>query len=252
MTLFTVAALSEIRPGYQRPVSMSRARKYAARYDANQVRKPIVSVREDEAVTVVDGQHTVAMFGVLYGQGYEVDCETRHNLSYADEASLYVRLNRDRMDNSAIEEFTALLEAGDADSQRVSAILEKHGFHVVNSRNGPARPGNLRAIKTAIDLANRDEALLAQVLMLISDTCYGEAQSTDAAFLRGIAGMLLAENIDLKRLHRVLTDYEPSYFRRVAGGGSAARQCYERLADRYNHKLQSEARRVTIIPPVGL
>lgn len=252
MTHFTVATLSENRPGYQRPVSMSRARKYATRYDANQARKPIVSVREDETVAVIDGQHTVAMFGVLYGEGYEVDCETRHGLTYAEEASLYVRLNRDRMDNSAIEEFTALLEAGDAESQRINAILEKHGFHVVNNGGSASNPGNLRAVRTAIDLANRDEGLLASVLMLISDTCYGEPQSTDAAFLRGIAGMLLAENIDLKRLHRVLTDYEPSYFRRVAGGGSAARQCYERLADRYNHKLQSEARRVTIIPPVGL
>lgn len=252
MAEFTIAQLVAIHPGYQRPVSEHRARKYAANYDPNQVRSPIVSLRDDGSAVVIDGQHTVAMLGIVHGQDYLVTCETRQGLTYEQEASLYVRLNRDRKDNTAIEAFLALIEAGDTESIRINTIIEKHGFRVVNGASNHASAGSFRAIQTAISIARRDEGLLGSVLMLIADTCYFEQQSTNAAFIRGIAGMLMAPNIDLPRLHRVLGDHEPAYFLKHSAGGSASRQCYERLADRYNHKLQSESKRVTTVPPVGI
>jgi hypothetical protein len=253
---YPVWALQRLHPAYQRPLDERRAEKYARYYNANQERRPIVSIRRTGEVAILDGQHTVEMLRILYGDKHEVICEPRYGLTYEQEAHLFNVLNLERKSPSALDTFWARIEANETEPLELWNIVTDAGFVIAKAtpggtttRGAGGHSWNTIIAITAVAKTARKYGtnVLADVLDLIQDCCAKEPNAAEGRFIQAIAAVLAAPGTERKRLKQVLSKNAPAYYLRNAGGASGWAQCAERIAVAYNHRVRTADKRIPTI-----
>lgn len=137
---------------YQRPLSMTWARKIAREFDPKKFGKPLVSPRPDGKYSIIDGQHRIWALRIRYPKKsvtVRVDVLKDAN-SIVDEASRFEGENFQVKKPDTASLLKVKLAQGDPDAVAYKQIIESAGYRT-KSGGGRLKPGEIHAyvFKTA-------------------------------------------------------------------------------------------------------
>lgn len=139
---------------YQRPLNMSRVNKIATEWDDYRSNEVVVSYRDGQFF-VVDGQHTVKAAEIAGKK--DLYCKIYENLSFEEEAELFVKLNENQVRVSTTQKYRALVYAKDPETMVLERLCKQ--FHIVtirDNRNDKPVLSGLRAAQTTLRICGED------------------------------------------------------------------------------------------------
>lgn len=228
---------------YQRDLDMARVRRMVAAWDPRRVGIANVSSRAGVLWTI-DGQHRVA---ALLEMGHLfIDAVVHTGMSQAEEADLFVLLQRGTKQLTAWDLFKAETTAGHADVIAVARIVGSAGFRIDRS-SGHGHIGAVGALRRVFALGG--EPLLALSLSTARTCWSGDRKQLDGQVLEGLALFFHSfrgeTQFDSARADRVLeTTPAIEFLRRAqeiaqtrASASSSAANVAEAIRDKYNARL---------------
>lgn len=154
-------------------INEARVDYLLANFETNYLGIPVVSQREDGEFYIIDGQHRIAALKRWLGDEWKtnkITCRVVTNLSEAQEADLFLRLN-DGLAVTAFDKFRVALHAGWPDEVHIDAIVK--GANLTISRDNVA--GSIGAVGALRRVYERSDAnTLARTLRIIRDA-FGDA-----------------------------------------------------------------------------
>lgn len=208
-------AVIRIDPGYQRDLKQSFIAD-AGDYDPNLAGTVILSSRAGGPYCI-DGHHRVGIArasGVTHVNAFVID-----DLSKADEARLFVRLQRMRRALSSFDLFRGDSAAGDPDTLAMIRIVNNAGFRLVAKAGGG--PTSITAIDSVryIHRYGGDD-LLSRTLAMVKEMWLGEPKALSGPVLKGLALFLQSAgqqpNFNRDRLVRVMGSHGPMKVEKLA------------------------------------
>lgn len=169
---------------------------------------------------VLDGGHRIEiarLWGVSHVNAFIID-----GLSQADEASLFVKLNRTRRALSSHALHKGEITAGAQHYPETAAmvrVVHNAGFHLSNKAGG--NPDAITAIDSVrwVHKYGGDD-LLARTLSLVKEMWFGEPKATSGTALKGLAMFLSSSGqqptFRRERLVNVMQKFGPSKVERLA------------------------------------
>lgn len=191
-------ALGHVRvPAHaQRALSESWVNEILAMFDPDKLKHPVLSERGDY-FNIVDGQHGTEALKRWLGEGWEaqqIDCIVHSGLTDAEEADLFLSLNRSKQVTS-FDKFEKAVTAGYPDEVHINAIVRGAGLRI--SRSPSSGGGVIRAVTTLRSIYKRaDGNTLAKTLRVVRDS-FGD-QGFDALLIDGIGHLCQRYNGVLK------------------------------------------------------
>lgn len=165
----------------QRELKQSRVDALVTNFDIDQMGVPVVNIRADGRISVVDGQHRISGLKAFLGQGWEsqkILCQVFRGLSESEEAEMFLTLN-DTLTVTTFDKFQKAIVAGREEETDVAKILKAQGLNYSRVRN----PNSVACVGTLMRIYRRGGAkILARVLRLALnayETAGMEAQVLD-------------------------------------------------------------------------
>ncbi|CCW15778.1 hypothetical protein EBBID32_1060 [Sphingobium indicum BiD32] len=109
--------------------SQALIKKIAAGWDWRMCLPLVVSKRDDGSLWVIDGQHRLAA-AMLRGDIPFLPCCVGVYGSVADEAAMFVAMNRARKPMNRLDDFHAAIASGDSEAIEIADIIKGAGFTV--------------------------------------------------------------------------------------------------------------------------
>lgn len=199
---------------------------------------------------ILDGQHRVrALIDSGLGE-HKIDCRVYHDLTLAQEAGLFRRLNV-TVPASPVDDFVKGVLEGDEECVAISKIVERFGLRVALQKGD----GIVACIATLRRTYRRNPAALGFALHVATEAWGTRRDAFDAYVLGGLGEMYARyqEEIDRPALIRKLAKYRggPAGLQGSAKamhqlrGGTVARATASLLVDTYN-----KGRRTGDLPPI--
>jgi hypothetical protein len=168
----------------QREFRLAHAAKLAVEFDMEAFGYPIVNIRDDGSVYLVDGQHRVAALKMTKRPIDKVLCEIYHGLTEEEEAELFL-LRDTRRAIPAFERWKIAQTAGRKAELEIARIVNEAGLKVAMSTTD----GAIRAVGTLKRIYDdKGENVLARTLAVIRDA-FG-TNGFDAIVMTGISMMI--------------------------------------------------------------
>lgn len=249
-----------INPAYQRWVSERHVNDIATNFDPNVFGALIVSHRDDgggDRYAVVDGQHRLLALRLVAPSDIAAPCSIRDGLSVEDEASIFWKMNKTRLQVSGSAEFKARLIAREPIALGINEIATKYGVYMQQKGPGPLGLREVGAFSSVEEIYIAGH--LDRVFRIMTEGWGQERGVLRAKYIRGIYRFLVERNhahlIDDAHLIQRLQETPPAdierkalFFQETIRGRwdeSMARSFHEH----YNRGLRSSGRR---LPPWGL
>src|SRR5579872_6883673 len=170
---------------YQRQPSSSKIGLIAKRFNLYAAGFPVVSLREDGQLILVDGQHRLEAMKKLGIAS--VECAVIRGLTVQQEAEVYTYCNTVRKAPAALDVFRARLVAGDSTAIAIQSAVEKCDLSI-QFQSGRRLPNSIWAVTALEDIYKRGrEALLEKVLFLATRSWPDDINALEAKVLLGIA-----------------------------------------------------------------
>jgi hypothetical protein len=218
----------EIDDSYQRSTdtksSQALIRKIAANWDWRMCQPLVVSKRED-AFYVIDGQHRLAA-AKLRGDIQFLPCCISTYAGVADEATMFVQINRVRKAINQLDDFQAAAAGGDAEALAVRRVVEAAGFTVSRTTGShswvPGAVAFVESIKRT--MRKHGERMCLDALTLMAEAFPDEVLNAGASTFLALTKLSInREAPDRDRLLRALLKETQqgwaSYVVGIKGGG---------------------------------
>lgn len=172
---------------YQRQISLSFVKKIIGKFDKSLIGILRVVTRKNGTFSVVDGQHRLA---VLKTMGYDsIPCLVYPEITMQEETMMFHDLNQSIHKLTSLEDFWALVGAGDKDSIAILEVIEKNGLKV--SKRSGDREGQKQSI-SAIGIVrqivrNYKLDILDKSLNFITKVWPANGESLTGQLMEGIA-----------------------------------------------------------------
>lgn len=195
----------------QRSIDSKMVNEIIADFDRDALGIPVVNHRKDGSYHVVDGQHRVEALKAMNMLDEEIECLIYEQLTLAEEAALFRRLNHAKQ-VQPIDRFRIRVVEGDPVACQINDLLNAYGWKVTGGRRAS---GGFSAV-SAVERIYRGPKGNEQNLGLLRDTVdiivksWGMDQSgAKAEVLRGIAAVLkeYGDKVDKPKLIRELSKY---------------------------------------------
>jgi hypothetical protein len=191
---------------YQRQLIERHVKRLVRRWDDDAMNVLIASYHRPNRYALIDGQQRLEAYKrVLVARGCDprsetVACWVHFNLSYEDEARLFVKSNSMKPP-TALENFNGRLEGNEPTAVLLSAVLGRYGMRVaVGTRVGSDHPGLVNAIVAAESVMRVGGVDQLDRVIRILNSAYGDDRHAY------VGGMLRGVDYFLARY-----DIEPSY-----------------------------------------
>lgn len=188
-TYYKFISVNDLRLGkYQRVITdMARIKKMSDVFDETLLGTITVSFRDGKNY-VIDGQHRTVLSKIMKREG--LMALVYEGLTYEQEAEYFNKLNGANGEQKKLrksEVFNANVEAKDAMSIDIQAIIEELGFYL----SATSGDNSIAAIGTVEKIyKKRGSQGLKEVLQLTRDTWNGEKYSLNNQVLDGISEFL--------------------------------------------------------------
>jgi hypothetical protein len=127
-------ALLTVDHSVQRPLDGTRVADIAADFEPESLNVITVSERADGTHHIVDGQHRVAAMRVLGKDNTPVTAVLWKNLTRAEEAAMFRRLNNTRQVQT-LDKFRIRIVEGDPTACTLNELLESHGWAIRKAKS---------------------------------------------------------------------------------------------------------------------
>ena len=137
---------------------------------------------------VIDGQHRIIAARRIYGRDVIMQCRVYRELTYEEEADLFVKLDMGKKSLTLSQSVTALVEAKtDPEINEILRLVKYEGFHwSVNKRvGGDYEITVARAVLSAYRLLGAYS--FSRLLSLLSKTWHGDPASLCSAMFSGLS-----------------------------------------------------------------
>ena len=238
---------SELRidDSYQRSIDTGPSRalidKIARCWDWRMCLPLVVSKRDDGSLWVIDGQHRHAA-ALLRGDIPYLPCCVGVYGSVADEAAMFVAMNRARRAINRLDDFHAAQAGGDEEALQIAQLITDAGF-TVSRKTGVASwvPGEV-AFTSALSTVFRKHgaAVVSRALGMMAAAFPGERLVAGSPVFTALCRILVRppEAFDPERLARGLRTFDmkgwASFLAQAKGGDERAQRLRETLLMAYD------------------
>lgn len=191
---------------YQRPPDDKRIASIAEKFEIDRVGVPVLSMRKDGSLWVLDGQHRFAAM-IAAGLGDTlVMCLCHEGLTLEDEADWFLKLNNGRVAVDTMAKYKARIVAKEPIALEVNAIIRSRGLTVSNCPSAKT----VSAIQAA-EWVHCHRSNLAVVLDVLKPWAAIDHHALDGNLIKAV-GLFLAEctEADPAHLRRRLCDLSPA------------------------------------------
>lgn len=199
----------EVDDSYQRSTDTKRSqsliRKIASNWDWRMC-LPLVVSRRDDAFYVIDGQHRLAAARLRGDIPFLPCCITTYN-TVADEAAMFVAMNRTRKAIGVLDDFHAAVAGNDPDVLAVCKLVEDAGFTVARTSGSVAWPVGAVAFTTSIKKVRKKHGseICAEALNAMAEAFPDEVLNAGASTFLALCDIALAGSApDRDRLIKAL------------------------------------------------
>lgn len=204
---------SELRldDSYQRSTdngaSQALIRKIANGWDWRMCLPLVVSKRDDGSLWVIDGQHRLAA-ALLRGDIPFLPCVVGIYGSVADEAAMFVAMNRARKPMNRLDDFHAAIASGDSEAIEITRLITDAGFTVSRKTGSQSWvPGEV-AFTSAIAkvLRKHGAKVCADALRTMQEAWPDEVLNAGASMFTALTKLAISppDGFDPDRMFRVL------------------------------------------------
>jgi hypothetical protein len=176
-----------VDPTYQRAISPSKVNAIVEGFDIDVFGVVYLAQREDGTLVALDGQHRVAAVRDKFGPDAtkKIPCFVLRNLAHQDEARIYYKMNRHRLQPTAFDGFRARLVFGDEVAVAIKKILDDRGLMVRGGMTQAVLRFNEVQAIAETEVLYRAE-WLEEVLDVIGDAWMGQNGAHRASYLKGV------------------------------------------------------------------
>lgn len=204
---------SELRldDSYQRSTdngaSQALIRKIANGWDWRMCLPLVVSKRDDGSLWVIDGQHRLAA-ALLRGDIPFLPCVVGIYGSVADEAAMFVAMNRARKPMNRLDDFHAAIASGDSEAIEINRLITEAGFTVSRKTGSQSWvPGEV-AFTSAIAkvLRKHGAKVCADALRTMQEAWPDEVLNAGASMFTALTKLAISppDDFDPDRMFRAL------------------------------------------------
>lgn len=204
---------SELRidDSYQRSIETNPSQALIARiarnWDWRMCLPLVVSKRLDGSLYVIDGQHRLAAAQRRSDISFLPCCVSVYG-DVADEAAMFVAMNRQRRQMNRLDDFHAAQAGGDQDANAVADLIRSVGF-TVSRRTGSAAwaPGDVSFTSAIGEIRKKHgEGIAREALQMMADAFPDERLIAGSSIFQALCRIMIAppEPIDSERLLRAL------------------------------------------------
>lgn len=150
--MIKTVAVNELRidESYQRPLNAISVRKMAKEFNTNLLALPLVGIRADGSMYVIDGQHRVA--AAKLASVPTIDVKLVSGLSTSQEAQMFVDANISTRRLTGANFFWASFRAENPQILAIASAYERNGYTIHQNRHSASRA--VAAGKLAIKPSN--------------------------------------------------------------------------------------------------
>lgn len=152
---------------------------------------PLVVSKRDDGLFVIDGQHRLSA-SKMRGDIQYLPCCVFVFESVAEEAAMFVAMNRERRAVNRLDDFHAARASGNEDALAITRLIEGAGLRVSRKTgSGSWAPGEV-AFTSAISKGRRryGEDVVRSALEIMAEAFQGERLIVGSPVFNGICGML--------------------------------------------------------------
>jgi hypothetical protein len=233
-------------PAYQRPEREPRIRQIVNEFDPDAINVLLIS-RRDGKNYVIDGKQRRAAVVRIMGDEQKVPCHVYHDLTEAQEAALFNKIDDDKSSLLPIEIFKAEIIEGDKTVLSIVEILDRYNIEVAMSSKAAKVVRFPKTLKDVFRLAGPE--VFEQTIATLTKASYGVDEPMQDQFFRGLAMLIkrYGSTLDFTRLVRriegvqVGITQQAKIFRANSGStwGNDTLIC-RLLFDRYNSGLRNK------------
>ena len=218
----------QVDDSYQRsidtPGSQALIKRIASGWDWRMC-QPLVVSRRAEGLFVIDGQHRLGG-AQLRGDIPFLPCCISTYDTIAEEAAMFVAMNRTRKQISRLDDHHAAVASGDPEAERIERIVTDAGFKVARRTGSQSWvPGEV-AFTASVQrvLRKHGERVCADALRLMSEAFPDEVLNAGASVFTALTKIAVnREAADEERLLRSLLRFDQkgwaSFVAGIKGGG---------------------------------
>lgn len=228
---------------YQREPKNNRIKEIIRKFDKNKV-KPIVVSNRNGKYYVIDGQHTLTVLRMLFGENYRVTTRVLTGLTYDDEAAYY----NEQYDNCAKltpEEHMTSRKEYDSKAKDMIDVCKDAGYTLATSKNRGKNDGKIRiaCVSTFEKVYDKIGSEKTNVMLkLMNSTWKDDKEAVSGTFLAGMGEFfkLYGDKIDRNRFVKVFSKKPVAEIVKASYNDSAAFTKTDRvvraICDVYNYR----------------
>lgn len=209
--------------------SQALIRRIASGWDWRMCLPLVVSKRDDGTLWVIDGQHRLAA-AKLRGDIPFLPCVIGVYGTVADEAAMFVSMNRARKPMNRLDDFHAALAASDADALEIQRLVTAAGLSISRNTSSSAwKPGEIAfTASIASTLRKHGHQVVSAALTNIAEAFPDQKVVHSGSIFLGIIKVLTSppEGFDPDRLFQALLRYSAeewgSFLTGLKGGDTRA------------------------------
>lgn len=170
---------------YNRKISRKKVERIINNFNEKEVRPVVVSWRNGKYY-IIDGQHTALAIYEMSGNNKDVIiwCDVYENLSYTEEARLFVLMNTDGTSINKNEVIHGNLCGEDPYTKEFNEIILNSGLHIGQGVNG------IRTPSTSYEIFEKDKLNgtnnLQRIMKLIASTWPNTENASQAVIIKGL------------------------------------------------------------------
>lgn len=232
---------------YQRNTKDSRIKSIIRKFDKNKV-KPIVVSKRNGKYYVVDGQHTLTVLRMLFGEDYIVTARVLTGLTYDDEAAYY----NEQYENCAKltpEEHMTSRKEYDSKAKDMINVCADAGYILATSKNYDKTTSKRRILcvstfEKVYDLIGSENTNV--MLKLMKETWKDDKDSISATFIGGMGEFfhLYGDKFDRNKFVKVFSKKPVAEIVKASYSDSAAFTKTDRvvraICDVYNYRNKNK------------
>jgi len=200
---------------------------------------PLVVSKRDDGLYVIDGQHRRAA-AMLRGDIPWLPCCVNVYASVAEEAAMFVAINRARRAMNRLDDFHAAQAGADPDAVAITAMVEAVGFSI-SRRTGSASwaPGEVAFTSAIAKARRRSDTIPQEALRMMAEAFPGQRLVAGSSIFSATCSVLFdpPDDFDRGRLLLALKTFDmagwASFLSDAKGGTDRAKSLRDMLLAAY-------------------
>lgn len=197
---------------FQKDPNPKRIKDMVDEFNWNQFQPLDVSKRNGHYY-VLDGQHRLFTLRQIHGVNTEINvpCDVREGLSESEECELFVKLNKNRRNVSAMEIYKGKYADGKGEFKVIDMYNKINGNGLILDFESNKKIGRIVAISAISHIYDEIPSYFSEYIEVLSKTWKGDIKSLQVPILKGLCEFVkrYGKEYDKNMFIKKLSKYSP-------------------------------------------